>query len=57
MKDGAFFGEIGVFITGKRSTWVKAKTVCIFLTILKQPLIELFNDYPIHLKYLKSVGK
>jgi CRP-like cAMP-binding protein len=57
MTEGGYFGEIGIFLLNKRSCSIKAKTVSVFYTILKEELLEALKEFPLHLKYLKAVGK
>lgn len=55
--EGCYFGEVGIFLTDKRSCTVKAKTACIFLTITKRNLITILESYPKQLKFLKAVAR
>jgi len=57
MTEGGYFGEIGLFLTSKRSCSIRAKTVSILFTISKDDLVEALKEFPLHLKYLKAVGK
>lgn len=57
MSEGTYFGEIGVLLTQKRSCTIQAKTVSVFFTIEKEELMPVLDDYPLHLKYLKSVAR
>ncbi len=56
LKDGAYFGEIGVFITGTRSVSVKALTVCEFQVISKADFERLMEEYPVQADLLKKVA-
>ncbi len=47
MSDGAYFGEIGVLITQKRSCSVLARSVCILYSISKEDLTTVLMDYPL----------
>ena len=57
MSEGAYFGEVGLFIKGKRTVSVRSKSVCIFFTIQKEDLFEVIQDYPLHEKFLRAVAK
>ena len=57
MSEGAYFGEIGVLLTNKRSCSIKSKCVSVFYTITSEDLIEVLDAFPIHMKFLKAVGK
>ena len=46
LSKGAHFGEVGIFITDKRSVSVRAQTNCILYSILKDNLIGLLAKYP-----------
>jgi CRP-like cAMP-binding protein len=57
LSEGSYFGEIGCLITGTRSTYVKAKTSCIFLSITKEELLKTLANFPEQLKFLKAVSR
>ena len=57
MGDGSYFGEIGVLLTGKRSTNVIAQTNCVLYKISKNKLEKLLVQFPSHKVFLESVGK
>ena len=54
---GAFFGEIGCLLTGKRSCSVVVRTTTILHSIKKEPLQAILEEYPKQKKYLKAVGR
>ncbi len=55
--EGAYFGEIGVLITGKRSTSVIAHTDCLLLSIDKEALLAVLAEFGHHKKFLEMVAK
>ncbi|MDR3549516.1 MAG: cyclic nucleotide-binding domain-containing protein [Candidatus Pacebacteria bacterium] len=55
--EGAYFGEIGVLTTGKRSTSVIAHTDCVLLSIDKPTLLEILDEFGHHKKFLEMVAK
>ena len=57
MSEGAYFGEIGLLLTQKRTCSVRAKVVSVLFTVEKETLLEVLDEYPLHLKYLKAVGR
>jgi CRP-like cAMP-binding protein len=56
MSKGAFFGEIGCLLTGKRSCSVIARTTTILRVIKKDHLIAILEDYPSQYDYLKKIA-
>ena len=54
---GCYFGEIGLLLTEKRSCSVKAVTMCIFMTIKKEELENIFANYPQQGKFLRAIGR
>ena len=57
MSEGAYFGEIGLLLTQKRSCSVRAKVVSVLFTVEKDDLMQVLEEFPLHLKYLKAVGR
>ena len=57
LSEGAYFGEIGVLITGVRSVSVKAKTVCIFFVIGKEEFLAILERFPEQKAFLKAVAR
>jgi CRP-like cAMP-binding protein len=57
MSKGTFFGEIGCFLTGKRTCSVIVRTTTILHAIRKEPLLSILDEYPAQLKYLQQVSK
>jgi CRP-like cAMP-binding protein len=57
LKDGTYFGEIGLLLTGKRTCSIRAKTSLILLKIKKEPFLEVLEKFPTQLEYLKSVAR
>ena len=54
---GCFFGEIGCLITAKRTCSVKAMTMCVFMSIEKEHLDEIFKMFPKQGKFLRAIAK
>lgn len=46
LSKGAFFGEIGLFLTGKRTCSVIVRTTCIMHAIRKEPLNAILEEFP-----------
>jgi len=46
-----------VLLTEKRSCGVKAVTMCIFMTINKEELETIFENYPQQGKFLRAIGR
>ena len=46
-----------MLLTDKRSCSVKAVTMCIFMTIQKDQLGQIFESYPDQGKFLRAVGR
>ncbi len=46
LKPGAYFGEIGIFILGRRSVYVRCITVCILEAIQKNEFLTILEDFP-----------
>jgi CRP-like cAMP-binding protein len=57
MSKGAFFGEIGCLLTGKRSCSVIARTTTILYKVKKDNLIAILEEYPSQYQFLKDVGR
>ena len=56
MKEGTFFGEIGLLLSEKRTATVKAETICHFEVLSKQDFNSFIGDFPKELEYLKKVA-
>ena len=54
---GCYFGEIGIFITGKRSCSFKVKLSAILSTIAKPELLKMLETFPRQAKFLRAVGR
>lgn len=54
---GAYFGEIGVLITGKRSVSVRSKSNSVVYYINKPDLLKLLEMFPDQRKFLTEVAK
>lgn len=46
MSKGAYFGEIGVLLTGKRTVNVKSQTNSVVFYVLKADLLEILRKFP-----------
>lgn len=46
LKDGGFFGDVGVFVTSTRSASVRAKTLCDLFVFLKSDFRRILQDHP-----------
>ena len=57
LRQGAYFGEIGLLITGKRTVSVRALTYCIFEVIDKENFQDIMETYPEHFAFLLKVAK
>jgi CRP-like cAMP-binding protein len=57
LSKGAFFGEIGIFLTGKRTCSVIVRTTTVLHAIRKEPLQAILEEFPQQLTYLKQVGR
>lgn len=53
---GAYFGEIGVLITGKRSLSVKALSNCMCYSVKSEDFLEILEEYPEQTQFLRAVG-
>jgi len=54
---GCYFGEIGVFLTGKRSCSVKIRQSAILFRIGKAELLNMLETFPMQAKFLRAVGR
>jgi CRP-like cAMP-binding protein len=57
MSEGSYFGEIGVLLTHKRTVSVKSCSVSILFTVDRDELLQVLNEFPLHMKYLCAVAK
>ena len=57
MKEGSFFGEIGLLLTEKRTVTVRALSFCVFETIQKDDFFELTQNFPNELQLLVQVAR
>jgi CRP-like cAMP-binding protein len=53
---GAYFGEIGVLLTGKRSLSVRAKSNAVIYYIPKEEFCDLLDNYPKQRDFLREVA-
>jgi len=56
LREGAYFGEIGLLITGKRSVTVRALTFCVFEVIHKNDFDNLMSTYPEQKEFLLKLA-
>lgn len=54
---GCYFGEIGVFLTGKRSCSVRVRQSAILFKIGKAELNRMLQNFPMQAKFLRAVGR
>ena len=54
---GCYFGEIGVFLTGKRSCSVRVRQSAILFQITKKQLLRMLERFPMQAKFLRAVGR
>jgi CRP-like cAMP-binding protein len=54
---GAYFGEVGVMITGVRTLSVRSKSNSVMYYITKDDLLSLLDQWPKELEFLKSVAR
>jgi len=54
---GCYFGEIGVFLTGKRSCSVKIKESATLLKVRKDDLLKMIEPFPKQAKLFRAVGR
>jgi len=57
LREGAYFGEIGLLITGKRSVNVRALTFCVFEVINKNDFDNLMGTYPEQKEFLLKLAR
>jgi hypothetical protein len=57
MKEGAYFGEIGLLMTGKRTVSIRATAFSVFQIIRKKNFDQLMEAFPDQLKFLKRVAR
>ena len=56
MEEGAFFGEIGLLLDGKRSVNVRATKDCVFMCLNKEKFSLLMNLYPDEKYHLERIA-
>lgn len=56
LREGAYFGEIGLLLTGKRTVNIRALTFCVFQVINKEDFDALMEDYPEQRDFLTKVA-
>ena len=56
LREGAYFGEIGLLITGKRTVTIRALTFCVFQVINKNDFDQLMDTYPEQKDFLMKVA-
>ena len=57
LKEGSFFGEIGLILTGKRTVYVRALTLCILQVMNKNDFEDLMSIYPNEYLFFKKVAR
>jgi glucose-6-phosphate 1-dehydrogenase len=57
LKDGGFFGEIGVLMTSTRTASVRAKTLCDLFVLSKADFSRILKDYPQFAENMMQVAK
>lgn len=57
LKEGSYFGEIGLFLTGKRTVTIRALSICVLLMISEVNLNTVLDDFPDMKRFLKKVAK
>ena len=57
LKEGSYFGEIGLLLGVKRTVYVKALHMCVLLAIEKNDLEYVLESYPEMRRFLKKVSK
>lgn len=57
LREGAFFGEIGVILTGRRTVSVIATKICVLQVLTKEDFDELCKVYKGEYNYLRKVAK
>lgn len=56
LREGAYFGEIGVLLNDKRSVSVRALTLCTFEVIKRDDFKAVLEHYPKQKEYLLKVA-
>ena len=56
LREGAYFGEIGLLLTGKRTVNIRALTFCVFQVVNKEDFDTLMEDYPEQKEFLTRVA-
>lgn len=54
---GCYFGEIGVFLTGKRSCSVKIKESATLFKIHKDDLLKMIEPFPMQAKLFRAIAR
>lgn len=57
LREGAYFGEIGLLLTGKRTVTIRALTFCVFQVLGKDDFNSLMNMYPEQKAYLEKISQ
>lgn len=57
LEDGAFFGEVAYFTTGKRSCSVKAMTDCKFLVLNREKFETILKIFPEEKMFLMKIAR
>lgn len=57
LEDGAFFGEVAYFTTGKRSCSVKAMTDCKFLVLKREKFESILKIFPEEKMFLMKIAR
>ena len=56
LREGAYFGEIGLLVTQQRTVSVKALTVCVFEVLNKADFDKLMEEHPEQKRLLLQVA-
>ena len=56
LREGAYFGEIGLLLTGKRTVTLRALTFCVFEVIHKDDFDQLMINYPEQKEFLYKLA-
>jgi len=56
LREGAYFGEIGLLLTGKRTVTLRALTFCVFEVIHKDDFDQLMTNYPEQKEFLYKLA-
>lgn len=57
LSKGAYFGEIGVLVTGKRTVSVRSHSNSVIYYIDKVELMKILDEYPRESKFLNAVAQ